>query len=347
MQSGLHRAALAPARRRGWGPLALLALVLIAVLVLAVGIGSVRLSPVEVLRALAHGVGGTLAGPADAIVWQLRLPRVLLAALVGAALAISGASFQGVFRNPLADPYLLGAASGAGLGAVAVMVLGGALPWLLALGVPLAAFGGALSAVLVVVLLARRGGQLPVVGLILAGVVVGSSLSAATSFLLLLAREQAAGVLSWLLGSFAFASWRDVLVVAPVVLLALLLLMGSSRALNLLQLGEAQALGLGLEVERFKLVLIAVASLATAAAVSVSGIIGFVGLIVPHAVRLALGPDYRRLLPAAALAGALFLVLADLLARSLVTSAELPIGVITAVVGGPFFLYLLQRRGAR
>jgi iron complex transport system permease protein len=218
------------------------------------------------------------------------------------------------------------------------------VPWLLALGVPLAAFAGALAAVLAVVLLARQGPRASVVGLILAGVVVGSSLSAATSFVMLQGREQAAGVLAWLLGSFAFASWRDVLLVAPLVFVTLLLMLGSSRALNLLQLGEAEAEHLGLPVERFKLFLIAAASLATAASVGVAGVIGFVGLIVPHAVRLALGPDYRRLVPASALLGASFLVLADVLSRSLLPGGELPVGIVTALVGGPFFLYLLRRR---
>ncbi len=332
-------------RRLSWRPLALLACLLLLGVVLAVGVGSVYISPREAFVAIGHGLSGQLSGTADTIIWRLRLPRVLLAALVGAALALAGASFQGVFRNPLADPYLLGAASGAGLGAVSVMVLGGGVPWLLALGVPIAAFVGALLAVLSVLLLARQGTRLPAVGLILAGVVVGSSLSALTSFVMLLAREQAAGVLAWLLGSFAFASWEDVLVTLPLVAFTFLLVQGSSRALNLLQLGEAEALHLGLPVERFKLFVIVAASLATAAAVSMAGVIGFVGLLAPHAVRLALGPDYRRLVPAAALLGAIFLVLADLLARSLIAPGELPIGVITALVGGPFFLYLLRRRG--
>ena len=327
-------------------PLAGLGLLLLLAILFAVSVGSVRVAPLDVLSAVGHGLSGQLSSPQDSIIWQLRLPRVLLAALVGAALALAGAGFQGIFRNPLADPYLLGAASGAGLGAVLVMVFGVATPWLLSLGVSLSAFFGALLAVAAVVLLARQGPQLPAVSLILAGVVVGSSLSALTSFVMLLAREQAAGVLAWLLGSFAFAGWRDVLLLLPLLLLPLAVLQGSGRALNLLQLGEEEAQHLGLPVERFKLALIAVATLATAAAVSMAGIIGFVGLIVPHAARLLLGPDYRRLIPASALLGALFLVLADLLARTLIAPGEVPIGVITAIAGGPFFLYLLRRKRA-
>ena len=339
----LTRRAHTPQRPRSARPLlGLLALLLLA-LVLAVGIGSVPVSPLESFGAVWRGFGGDLESPADTIVWRLRLPRALLAALVGAALALAGASFQAIFRNPLADPYLLGAASGAGLGAVSAMVL--ALPWLRALGVPLAAFLGALLAVLAVVALARQGGRANPVNLILAGVVVGSSLSALTSFVMLAAREQAAGVLAWLLGSFAFAGWAEVGGVSPLVALAFVLAQLSARAFNLLQLGEAQALHLGLPVERFRLLVILAASLATAAAVSVAGVIGFVGLIVPHAVRLAFGPDYRLLVPASALAGAIFLVLADLVARSVLGAGELPIGIVTALVGGPFFLYLLRRGG--
>ena len=332
--------------RRGvrWTPLTLALLVLAAVIVVASGIGTVPLSPGAVLQGIWHGLTGHLAGTADTIVWKVRLPRVLLAALVGGALALSGVAYQGVFRNPLADPYLLGVASGASFGAALVLTYGATVPLLATLGVPLVTFLFALLAVFLVVLLAKRDNRIPVVSLILAGAVLGSSFSAGTSFVMIMAREQAAGVLSWLLGSFALASWAKLGATLPFLLLAGTALMVSSRMLNLLQLGDEAAAQLGLPVERVKIVLITLATLATAAAVSVSGIIGFVGLMVPHAVRLGFGPDHRSLVPLSGVLGAVFLVLADLLARTLISPAEIPIGVITALVGGPFFLYLLKRR---
>ena len=230
------------------------------------------------------------------------------------------------------------------MGAAVAIVYGATVPLLALLGVPFTAFLFSLFSVFLVVALARRGTTIPVISLILAGAVLGSSFTAATSFVMLVAQEQAAGVLAWLLGSFGLSSWGKLVSVLPFMVVAGVAVMVSSRALNLLQLGDEQAAQLGLPVETFKFALITVATLATAAAVSVSGIIGFVGLMVPHAVRLALGPDHRTLVPTAALLGAVFMVLADLLARTLIAPAEIPIGVITALVGGPLFLYLLKRQ---
>ena len=261
---------------------------------------------------------------------------------MGGALALSGAAYQGIFRNPLAEPYLLGVASGAGLGAALGIVFAGSLGY----GVPLLSFVGALLSVFAVVALARRGGGLPVVSLILAGVVMGSLASAATSFVMLLDQEKAAAVLAWLLGSFALSSWSKLTLLAPIVFVTALVLWASSRALNLLQLGDEQAAQLGLNVEVVKLALIAVSTLSTAVAVSLAGIIGFVGLMVPHAVRLLLGPDHRTLLPMSMILGGLFMVLADLAARTLISPAELPVGIITALTGAPFFLWLLRRQSA-
>lgn len=336
---------------------------LVAVLLLAASVGSVSIPADEVLGAVGRGfqaawvdlgAGRSEAAPPtaaaagsmnDVIVWQIRLPRVLLAALVGAALALAGAGFQGVFRNPLADPYLLGAASGAGLGASLAMVLG--LSSLLgAVAVPLAAFVAAGLTVAAVIALARRGWTLPVVPLLLAGVVLGSVLAAGTSFVLLASRAQAAGVLTWLLGSLSLASWQRVATLAVPVLVAALVAAFHARALDVLQLGERSAAQLGVRVEALKLAVIAAATLATAAAVSVAGVIGFVGLVVPHAVRLLFGPDHRRLLPLSLVWGAMFMVAADLVARTLIAPAELPVGIVTAVVGAPFFLLLLRRWGA-
>ena len=322
-------------------PLAALLLLALAV-VLAVSVGSVRISMLEVVQAMWRGVLGQERTTFDTIIWQVRLPRVLTAALVGGALALSGAAYQGIFRNPLAEPYLLGVASGAGLGAALGIVFAGSL----SLGVPLLSFTGALLSVFAVVALARRGGRLPVVSLILAGVVLGSLASAATSFVMLLDQEKAAAVLAWLLGSFALSSWSKLTLLAPVVFVTALVLWGSSRALNLLQLGDAQAAQLGLSVEATKFALIAVSTLATAVAVSLAGIIGFVGLMVPHAVRLLLGPDHRTLLPMSLILGGVFMVLADLAARTLISPAELPVGVVTALTGAPFFLWLLKRQDA-
>lgn len=325
-------------------PLLLLsALVLIGVLILAMGIGSVRLGPLQVVQGLWHGVSGTLSSTSDTIVWQIRLPRVLCAALVGAALALSGAAYQGVFRNPLADPYLLGVASGAGLGATLGLVFGGALPWLLR-SVPLLSFAFALLFVALTLVLARQRGATPLVSLILAGVILGSSATALTSLLMLFQREDAARVLAWLLGGFGLSSWAQLGSVVPLIAVSSTVLLLSAQPLNILQLGEESAVQLGVRVERFKLGIIVAATLATAAAVSISGIIGFVGLIVPHALRLACGPDFRQLLPLSLFGGAVFMVLADLVARTLISPAELPIGVITALIGGPFFLYLLRRQ---
>jgi len=326
-----------------WTPLLGVSLLLVLSVVVATGVGAVALSPGEVVRAVWHGLTGEVAGTSDTIVWRIRLPRVLLAALVGGSLALSGVAYQGVFRNPLADPYLLGVASGAGFGAALALTLGPSVP-LFALEVPLVAFAFALLSVTLVVLLARRGGRVPLMSLILAGVVLGSSFTAATSFLMLWDQENAARVLAWLLGSFGLSSWSQIGAVLPLMLLAGVVVGLSARALNLMQLGEEGAALLGLPVEAFKFALIAVATLATAAAVSVAGIIGFVGLIVPHAVRLAVGPDHRTLVPLSAVAGGLFMVLADLAARTVIAPAELPIGVVTALVGGPFFLYLMRRR---
>ncbi len=328
-----------------WTPLGISCLILFGVMVLAVGVGTIYIAPADVLRAVGHGLNQTLEGTTDTIIWKIRLPRVLMAAVVGASLALSGVAYQGIFRNPLADPYLLGVASGASLGAGLAIVLGASIPFFAHLGVPILSFLFSLIAVFLVILLAKQGSSIPTVSLILAGTVLGSSFTAATSFLMLLSREQAATILAWLMGSFGLASWAKLATVLPFMLLSAIAISFSGRAMNLLQLGEEQAAQLGLPVEGFKYGLITLATLATSAAVSVSGIIGFVGLMVPHAVRLAFGPDHRSLIPMSALLGAIFMVLADLLARSVISPAEIPIGVVTALVGGPFFLYLLKRQG--
>jgi len=280
----------------------------------------------------------------DAIIWEVRLPRAVLAGLVGATLAYSGATYQGIFRNPLAEPYLLGVAAGAGLGATIVIISPVAYSFGPLSPVPAAAFAGAIAAVAVTYLLARVGPLVPITTLILAGVAVGSIATAVISYLMLTHEERTLSVLSWLLGGFGTASWERVWLLLPYAAMGGLLLLPFGRTLNVLQLDEEQARQLGVNVEAVKVSLLAVASLATAAAVAVSGIIGFVGLVVPHVARLLWGPDYRRLLPLSAMLGASFLILADLLARSLAPPHEMPVGIITAFVGAPFFLYLLRRQ---
>jgi iron complex transport system permease protein len=328
---------------RLWLPAAL-TLVLTLALLLSISVGAVRVPLEAVAAALGRGMAGTLDSPLDTIIWQVRLPRVLLAATVGAVLAVAGVAYQGVFRNPLADPYLLGVASGASFGAALSIVFASAVPLLAALGLPLLSFLFALLTVVLVVGLARQGNRLPVLSLILAGAVLGAVFAAGTSFLMLLAREQATGIIAWLLGSFGRAGFGQLFTLLPFLFLLLLVTGLGARALNLLQLGEEQAGQLGVSVEQTMLVLLSVATLAVAVAVSVSGVIGFVGLMVPHAVRLLAGGDHRRLVPLSALLGATLLVLADLLARTVIAPAEIPIGIVTALTGGPFFLWLLRRR---
>ena len=279
-----------------------------------------------------------------AIVWQVRLPRVLLAGLVGATLAYSGTTYQGIFRNPLAEPYLLGVAAGAGLGATLIIISPLAYSFGPLSAVPPAAFAGAIVAVAITYLLARVGPVVPVTTLILSGVAVGSIAGAAISYLMLTNGDRALPVLSWLLGGFNSASWPRVWLLLPYTAVAALVIFPFARTLNVLQLNEEQARQLGVNVEAVKLTLLVAASLATAAAVAVSGIIGFVGLVVPHVTRLLWGADHRRLLPLSALLGASFLILADLVARTASPPTEIPVGIITALIGAPFFLYLLRRQ---
>lgn len=279
----------------------------------------------------------------EVILFQIRLPHTLLMALTGMALAGSGAAYQGLFRNPLADPYIIGVASGAGLGAVTAMAIRWPASLLGMAAVPVAAFAGALVTVAVVYALARVGRSTPVVTLVLAGVAFGTFASALTSLILLISTDQLLRALVWLMGGFSLEGWGPVLISLPYLAVGLGLLSLLGRPLNVMQFGDEQALQLGLNVERFKLVIVVLASLVAATAVSFSGIIGFVGLVVPHVIRLLWGGDYRRLIPLAVLAGGALLLGADVLARNLLAPRELPVGIITSVLGAPFFLWLLRR----
>lgn len=320
---------------------ALLALALL----LSVAIGSVFIPPSDLLAALFGQV--PLSATNATIIFDLRLPHALLVALTGAALAGSGAAYQGLFRNPLADPYLIGVASGAGLGAVLVMAQDWPKTLLGFYTIPAAAFIGALIAVAVVYSIARIGKTVPVTTLLLAGVAVSSFATALSSFFMLYSDSELRRAIAWLLGGAALSGWQPVLAILPYLIVGLGVLLFSGHQLNVLQLGEEQAQQLGLPVERVKLLLIAAASLAAAAAVAFSGMIGFIGLIVPHAMRLVWGGDHRRLLPLSLLGGASALLLADILARSLFAPEVLPVGILTALAGVPFFLWLLRRSKAQ
>ncbi len=278
-----------------------------------------------------------------AILYQVRLPHTALVALVGAALAGSGAAYQGLFRNPLADPYLIGAASGAGLGAVLALSANWPSELLGFYTVPAAAFLGALMAVGAVYALAQVGGSMPTTTLVLAGVAVASFTTAVTSYLLIRSEGEVRRAIAWLLGGSTLAGWPPVIAAAPYVAIGLGALLLSGHALNVLQFGEDQALQLGLPVRRVRTLIVLAASLTTAAAVAFSGVIGFIGLIVPHLVRFLWGPDYRRLIPLAAIGGATALLIADMIARRVIAPQTLPVGVITALVGAPFFLWILRR----
>ena len=326
-------------------------ILLVAVVILAAAVGSVQIpflttSSILISKLPLVELTPTWTGALETIVLEIRLPRVILAGLVGAALAIAGATYQGLFRNPLADPYLIGVAQGAALGAV----IGFLLPatWHssgFGFGIiPLLAFSGALMSTAIVYNLARIGKTLPVTTLILAGVALGALLGSIVSYLIISSGERIHGIMFWLMGSFSLTQWSEAKIVLPYVLLGVDIILLYARSLNLMQLDEEQAQQLGINVERLKLVLLAAATLITAAAVSFVGIIGFVGIIIPHAVRLIWGADYRFLLPLSVLTGAIFLILADIIARTALAPTEIPIGVITALFGAPFFLYLLRRR---
>jgi iron complex transport system permease protein len=332
-------------RREGelsWHWLALGTLALLAALLTGLAFGPAGIPPGallgDLLSRLPFGdAGARLSSLQSAVLWELRAPRVVLGALVGASLAMAGGAYQAVFRNPLADPYLLGAAAGAGLGATIAIVYAGAVP------LPLAAFVGATAAATGAYLLGRSVGQgSGTATLILAGVAVATFLTALQTLLLQQNTENVRAIYSWLMGRLSTSGWSDVLLVAPYAILSIAVILAHRRLLDVLRVGDAEAVGLGVRVGRLRLLVVGAATLATAAAVSVSGLIGFVGIVVPHAVRLLAGSSYRVVLPLSALFGAAFLVLADVVARTALAPAELPIGVVTACIGAPFFIVVLR-----
>ena len=315
---------------------------------LAVSLGAVYIPLPRILGILLARIPGLplpsrWTGEEEAIILLIRLPRVVAAGLVGAALANAGVLFQGLLRNPMADPYIIGTSGGAALGATLAMFLPWHRSWYGFGMVSVCAFFGALASVSLVYNLARVGPRTPVTTLLLSGFAVGSMLTAVMSFLMMMSRQNLHRIVIWLMGGVTAGNWRQIMVLAPLVIWASMASLLFALDLNALLLGEEGAAYVGVEVERRKALVLALGSFLTASAVSASGLVGFVGLVVPHVARLIFGPDHRLLLPAATLLGATFLVLADLTARIALAPAELPVGVITALVGGPFFLYLLRR----
>jgi iron complex transport system permease protein len=324
------------------------AIALVVAIVLGVGLGTVWIPPAETIAILVHRLTGLDIGvawtpAAETIVIDIRLPRVLLAALVGGGLAVAGATFQGLLRNPLADPYVLGTASGAALGAaIGVLIPTRFLFFEFGL-VQALAFVGALIAVWVVIGLSRASRSAPMATLLLTGYAVSSLLAAGLAMAMYLSGAQLRQIFDFLLGSFDGATWERFVATLPLIGFGVLAIGVRARSLNGFLLGEESAAYLGVDVVRERRILLALATLVTAAAVAVSGLIGFVGLVAPHLVRLAVGPDARRVLPLSALIGALLLVFADLVARAL---GEIPVGVVTALIGAPFFIVLLRRSAA-
>jgi len=278
------------------------------------------------------------------IIFDTRLPRIVMAALCGGALSIAGATYQGLFRNPLADPYLIGVSQGAAFGAVLAIFLSSGWNAFSVWMIPVFAFSGALLVTFMVYRISITGNILPATTLILAGIALGAFFSAGASYIMSIAGHKTGSMVLWLMGSFNNVMWNEVRVTFPIALTGLVILILFGRSLNIMQLGDEQAKQLGLNVERDKKILLAVSTIIVAAAVSFVGVIGFVGIIIPHAARLLWGPDYRFLLPISVLLGAVFLVVTDIAARVLFAPAEIPIGVITAVCGAPFFLYLLRKK---
>lgn len=330
----------------------LLALVVLAgALVIGVLVGPVPLKLSGVLRELADRLpfvqlSSGLSEQQSAILWQLRMPRVALAGLVGGMLALSGAAYQGVFRNPLADPYLLGVAAGAGLGATIAIAYGPAAADWPVDPLPLAAFAGALLGVSVTYALGRanlRGRTTAT--LILAGVATASFLTAIQTYVQQREDDTVRQVYAWILGQLTTASWREVVLILPYLIMSSVAILVHRRLLDMLSVGDEEASSLGVNTQRVRLIIVVAASLGTAAAVAVSGLIGFVGVIVPHTVRLLFGSSYRLVVPLSIILGGAFLVLADLVGRTLIAPAEIPIGVITAFLGAPFFLLILRRSG--
>lgn len=340
-------------RARGRRVMALVTVALLAAVVAAGVLGSVRIPPADVVKILLNGLGADIPGSWprtwEAILWDVRFPRVAMGALVGMGLSVAGAAFQGLFRNPLADPSVIGASAGASLGAAVAIAFFdglGLLPGLWRLGpVPLFAFGGGIAAVVLAFRLATLGRRTSTVSLLLAGMVVSTIATSLVSLIMFFTDSQARdAIVFWLMGGLSGANWRKAVWLLPYLAAGLGLLLWNVRELNAFLLGEEAALSMGVDVERLKRRILGAGSLLTAASVAFCGIISFVGLIVPHLVRLLVGPDHRWLMPISAVTGALVLVTADTVARSLPWVSELPVGLVMSLLGGPVFLVILRRQ---
>ncbi len=344
-------ARLAAAKRHRLAVLACLALALLVVIILAVAVGAagvplgtsakILLNRVPLLGRTVHK---TWDPSLETIIISVRLPRVLLALMVGMALALAGTIFQSLFRNPMADPGIVGSSQGAALGATFAFFFSIDFHWGGLSAAPVFAFLGALATVLVLYALSRTGGTVPVTSLLLVGLALSSFLASIVTTLMVISKDRLHNIFFWLMGGLGTTNWNMVTAIVPFIVLGVVVTLFFTRDLNLMLLGEERAAQLGLSVERFKLIMLVTASLLVGAAVSVSGIIGFVGLMTPHIVRLLTGPDHRYLVPGSLIGGALFMVLADMLARTVIAPNELPVGIVTAFFGAPFFIFLLKRK---
>jgi iron complex transport system permease protein len=316
----------------------------------SLSIGTVRMPLLQVWGILAHHlpwIGDSVPvrweSSAEQIIWRVRFPRVVLGLLVGASLGIAGAAFQGVLRNPLADPYTLGVSSGAAVGASFLILFGLQFSLFGAWTIPTVAFATGAASLVTVLLMARTDGKLQMETVILSGVVMHAFLGAFVALMVSMSKQVINEIVFWLMGSLTLRGWSYSLVLVPYLILGSFILLMFGRAMNLFSLGETQAAHMGVNVERTKLIVLIAATLVTAAAVSVSGVVAFVGLIVPHLLRLMVGPDYRLLLPLSLLGGAVYVLWADTLGRTVLSPAEIPLGVVTAFLGAPFFVYLLRK----
>ena len=338
-------------RRRRVVVLVCLGAATVAAVVLAVALGAVNVSiftSAKIMLSRLPGVGRlvktTWTQATETIILSVRLPRVLLALLVGMGLALAGTIFQALFRNPMADPSIIGSSQGAALGATVVFFFGIQARWGGLTAVPLLAFVGSVAAVFIVYSIARTGGRVSIPSLLLVGIAMSAFLASIVTTLMVVSEDRMHSILFWLMGGLGTGSWDLVIGVTPFVIIGAAISIVYGRDLNLVSLGEERAAQLGLEVEKFKWLMIVTASLMVGAAVSVSGIIGFVGLITPHIVRQLTGPDHRYLIPGSLLGGGLLLGLADTFARTVIAPNELPVGIVTAFFGAPFFIYLLKKR---
>jgi iron complex transport system permease protein len=334
-------------RKKAGVVILVLLVLLVVVACVSLSVGQIPISFQDIVAVLGDGLGlhfvtaGAFTEEQKAVIWFIRMPRLIVGILVGCALGISGAVMQGVFSNPLADPGIIGVSSGASMGAVIAIALGASAD---VLTLPLFAFVGALFAVMLTVLLAMKNGKIPVMTLLLAGVAVGMFLSAVTSGVLTFMNEQKLQqFLFWMVGGLDYRRWEHVYMAVGPIIVGSGVLMLLARHLNILVLGDTEAKAVGMHVLPFRMGMLAIAALTTAASVCVSGNIGFVGLVVPHMMRMFVGPDHRVLLPAAGLAGAAFLVICDTIGRAIVAPTEIRVGIMTAIIGTPYFLYLLRR----